>query len=322
MAEGSWSSRCRDRRSTDPHRSRGPHPHRSNHVDGLGGSLSVAPVDILSLEAGESGSAADHEGIVSLANGNFLISSEGTGREPRRPPAIDEYSSTGSFLRRLPLPDHFVPEPTGPVSRGARGNAGFESLTLSPDADRLFTATETALIQDGPTATFEAGTETRLLEYDAHGGTFRPAREFIYHLEKLDRPPFKPGVFVNGLVELLALNRSTLLALERSYVADEGKTAASRNGIRLYRISLAGATDVSALESIKGRTDVVPVTKTLLLDLSAVPGLSPQLAPALDNFEGMAVGPRLPDGRATLILVSDDNFAASQRTWFLVFAIE
>ena len=66
----------------------------------------------------------------------------------------------------------------------------------------------------------------------------------------------------------------------------------------------------------------MPVSKTLLLDLSTVPGLSPELAPSLDNFEGMAFGPKLPDGRATLILVSDDNFQTSQRTWFLVFAIE
>ena len=62
--------------------------------------------------------------------------------------------------------------------------------------------------------------------------------------------------------------------------------------------------------------------KTLLIDLSDVQGLSADLVPNLDNFEGFAFGPRLPDGRATLLLVSDDNFHASQRTWFLRFAIE
>jgi hypothetical protein len=36
----------------------------------------------------------------------------------------------------------------------------------------------------------------------------------------------------------------------------------------------------------------------------------------------MAPGPRLPDGRRTLMLVSDDNFNAAQRTWFLLFAIQ
>ena len=42
----------------------------------------------------------------------------------------------------------------------------------------------------------------------------------------------------------------------------------------------------------------------------------------LDNVEGMTFGPRLPDGRRSVVLVSDDNFAASQFTQFLLFALE
>jgi len=34
------------------------------------------------------------------------------------------------------------------------------------------------------------------------------------------------------------------------------------------------------------------------------------------------IGPDLPDGRHSLILVSDNNFAATQFTQFLMFAIE
>ena len=41
----------------------------------------------------------------------------------------------------------------------------------------------------------------------------------------------------------------------------------------------------------------------------------------LDNVEGITVGPRLPDGRSSLVLVSDNNFAASQFTQFLLFAV-
>jgi hypothetical protein len=55
------------------------------------------------------------------------------------------------------------------------------------------------------------------------------------------------------------------------------------------------------------------VTKELLLDLDA-PGI------ALDNMEGMAFGPDLADGRRTLVLVSDNNFAPAQFTQFLLFA--
>ncbi len=293
-------------------------------VDGLGGSLRVDTLSVVALSMAPGDNTPDHEGIVLLPDGTFAVSAEGSDREPRLPPAINIYGRHGDFVRRLPVPDKFVPEPTGPATHGARGNAGFEGLTLSPDGERLFTATETALIQDGAAATFDAGAQTRIIEYVPRRGTFEPAREFVYGLEPVEKPPFVASsrFFINGLVELLAINRTTLLALERGYAQNEANAAQSRNRIRLYRVSLTGATDVSPLESLKGHPEIVPVTKTLLLDLSDVQGLSRELAPSLDNFEGLAFGPRLPDGRASLIIVSDDNFSQLQRTWFLLFAIQ
>ena len=54
--------------------------------------------------------------------------------------------------------------------------------------------------------------------------------------------------------------------------------------------------------------------KRLLLDLD-------DLGIPLDNVEGLTFGPRLPDGRQSLVLVSDNNFAATQFTQFLLFAL-
>ncbi len=133
---------------------------------------------------------------------------------------------------------------------------------------------------------------------------------------------FAPSFAFNGLVELLAIDDTTLLALERGFVASQEKPGENRCTIRLFSVTLSGATDVSTLESLKGHPEIVPLKKTLVLDLSQVQGLSPELAPSLENFEGMTFGPRLPDGRASLVLVSDDNFSAVQRTWFLLFAIQ
>jgi hypothetical protein len=291
-------------------------------LDGLEGSFRVDALSMVSVSMAPGDNRPDPEGIALLPDGTFAVSAEGTGREPRLPPSINIYGRHGDFVSRLSVPDKFVPEPTGPATRGARGNAGFESLTLSPDGARLFTAAETALIQDGDAATSDAGAQTRILEYGLRHNTFEPAREFAYNLEPVQKTPFTPSVFINGLVELLALNRTTLLSLERGYVENTANPAQSRNRIRVYRISLTGATDVSPLESLKGHPEIVPVSKTLLMDLSEVQGLSRDLAPSLDNFEGMAFGPRLPDGRASLILVSDDNFSEAQRTWFLLFAIQ
>ena len=41
----------------------------------------------------------------------------------------------------------------------------------------------------------------------------------------------------------------------------------------------------------------------------------------LDNVEGMTFGPKLPDGRRALLLVSDNNFSAAGFTQFLLFAV-
>ena len=44
--------------------------------------------------------------------------------------------------------------------------------------------------------------------------------------------------------------------------------------------------------------------------------------PLLDNFEALTLGPVLPDGRQSLVLVSDDNFNRSQTTRVIVLAVE
>jgi 3-phytase len=296
-------------------------------IDGMGSpSFRIAPYWFVPLEAAKGRDRADDESLVVLRDGTIVVCAEGTSTEPRLPPALNLYTRDGAFLNSLPVREHYAPEATGTVTKGARGNAGFESVTMTPDGGRLFTAAETALVQDGELATFDAGTQARIAEYVPRRNSFEPLREFVYPLEPVNKPSFTPSFFINGLADLLALNRTTLLALERGFV-DQDKTATNgprrgMNTIRIYRVSLTGATDVSKLDSLKDQSGIVPVTKTLLVDLSQIQGLSPELAPELDNFEGLAFGPRLPDGRATLLVVSDDNFSDRQRTWFLLFAIE
>ncbi len=41
----------------------------------------------------------------------------------------------------------------------------------------------------------------------------------------------------------------------------------------------------------------------------------------IDNIEGVTFGPVLPNGHRTLIFVADNNFAAKQKSQFLLFEI-
>jgi len=74
-----------------------------------------------------------------------------------------------------------------------------------------------------------------------------------------------------------------------------------------------GGDRIALLEKIDQLGSIKPVEKTLLLNLDS-------LGIPLDNVEGMTFGPDLADGRRSLVLVSDNNFAPAQFTQFLLFA--
>jgi hypothetical protein len=294
-------------------------------IVGEGASFAVEPQGALALDLGGQPGAPpmlDGEGLVRWPGGGWLVASEGDGgASPRVPPGLYRFDATGRYVGALPVPGHYLPEPAGPQGRGVRNNAAFESLTLSPDGEALFTAAEGPLVQDDERSDFERGSHTRLLEYVPGEGGFAPAREFVYPLDALpsDGLDFAPDQGENGLVELVALADGRLLALERAFVREAAAGGRSANRIRLYVVTLDGATDVARLPSLRGAT-YRPVTKTLVLDLGPLaPRLPPELA-RLDNFEALAFGPPLADGRATLVLASDDNFSPRQRTAFVLLA--
>lgn len=247
----------------------------------------------------------DPEGIALTADGRLFLASEGDFTQSLDP-FVERFAVIGQHLEALPVPFKFL---TGLAGFGIRNNLAFESLTLTPDDATLFTATENALFQDGAAALPRHGTPCRILSFNASSGAAGP--EYIYWTEQIAALPVPMGAFAtNGLVELLAANDEQLFALERSFSVGVG------NSIELYAIDLSTADDVSGIDVLDGFIrSFRPVHKRLLLDLGTL-GLT------LDNVEGMTFGPRLADGRRTLVLVSDDNFSATQFTQFLAFAIE
>jgi hypothetical protein len=147
------------------------------------------------------------------------------------------------------------------------------------------------------------------MRYDLR--TRRLDRQWVYETDPVAQPPVPPTQFsVNGVVELLPLDDEHLIAMERSFSVGAPGTG---NSIKLYEVALRGATNVNGVSSLQGKR-VRPVRKRLLLDLD-------DLGIPLDNVEGLTFGPRLPHGRRSVVLVSDNNFAATQFTQFLLFAL-
>jgi hypothetical protein len=260
----------------------------------------------------------DPEGLVLTHEGSLYFTSEGfAARIPPVDPFIDRMNLNGRQNRALIIPGKFLPNLAG--TQGVRSNLAFESLNVTPDERYLFTASEGALVQDGPAANLGQSSFARILQYRLSSG--QPGSEYVYIVNPVAEVPVPATQFrVNGLVELLPLdNVSTMLALERSFsVGAEG----GGNTIWLYEIQTQGATDVSGEFSLYpngvGQPPIsfTPVTKRLILNVEEDLGIEP------DNIEGMAFGPALPDGRLPLLLVSDNNFAANQATQFIVLAVE
>ncbi|XGV97201.1 MAG: esterase-like activity of phytase family protein [Leptolyngbya sp. BL-A-14] len=257
----------------------------------------------------------DPEGIAVSPLGTVFISSEGVTNSGI-PPFVREFSlQTGQWKRSLQIPKRYLPDAKGDQqTQGIQDNLGFEALTIAAGSSygttgvepfRLFTATESALKQDVSTTDATQGAKNRLLHYliDA-----QRALLVSEHLYPLDPPP--DGAISHGLTELLAIDQGGhFLSLERSF---------GTNGfqVKLFQLATGGATDISTIDSLKGTLrGTVAIPKKLLLDLSS-------LNLPLDNLEGIAIGPRLPDGSRSLLMVSDDNFRQEQVTQFLLFRLE
>jgi hypothetical protein len=249
----------------------------------------------------------DAEAIALAPRDRVLISSEGD-RKKSIPPMLAEFDlKTGNIQRQLRLPARFLPDAEN--LRGVQNNLAFESLALAPygtggEQLNLFAATEAPLIQDQEPIKKNqpaASSKNRWLHYLVSEQT-TPLADYAYQVEP---PPL--GAVEHGLSEIQALDNSGhFLALERSLSLMGFK-------VSIFQAVTGGATDVSSLQSLVG-SDAANITKKLVLNLA-------DLKIKLDNIEGMAIGPRLPDGSQSLLLVSDDNFNPLEITQFLWFRL-
>ena len=256
----------------------------------------------------------DPEGIALSPLGTVFISSEGVTHDGILPFVREFDLKAGQWKRSLQIPKRYMPDAKGDQqTQGIQDNLGFEALTVTPggygntavEPFRLFTATESSLKQDADPPELAQGAKNRLLHYMLEA---RRALLVSEHLYQLDPPP--KNAISHGLTELTAIDQGGhFLSLERSF---------GLNGftVKLFQLATGGATDISSIDSLKGTLrGTIAIPKKLLLDFSA-------LNLPLDNLEGMAIGPRLPDGSQSLLLVSDDNFRNEQVTQFLLFRLK
>lgn len=250
----------------------------------------------------------DPEGLVLAREGFLYASSEGNiFADPIIDPFIKRYNRNGRVTATLPIPDKYIPNG---VDSGVRFNLAFESLNMTPDGRHLVTAAEGALFQDGPASTFTNGSLARILAYDVRKRI--PVAEYVYEVAPWAEPSAIFGV--NGIVELLPIDDvGTMLVMERSFSVGGVLGGGTGNVVVINEISTARATDVLDVDALSLPFTPVSQHQVFAFDDLGIP---------IDNIEGMTFGPPLPDGRQTLVIVSDNNFSEGQFTQFIVLAVD
>jgi hypothetical protein len=218
-------------------------------------------------------------------------------------PYVYEFARFGGFrLRTFRLPDKFFVStlsPQGAVeiagnSSGRVANKGMEGLAITPDGRTLVGIMQNALIQDAAEGG-SAASLLRIVTIDIRSG--RTTHEYAYVLTT-----------GSGVSEIVALNNHELLVDERD---GKGLGDGSKAKVKqIFKIDLANAVDVSAMNGTAAASNAVP--KTLFLDVVSAltaAGFTTDQIPA--KIEGLAFGSDVGKSGGiihTLWLANDNDF--------------
>lgn len=259
----------------------------------------------------QGGSVPDPEAIrIDPNDGSLWWTSEGS-QALDLDPVLIHADATGQTLDTFTMPEAFAATPDQ-EALGIRDNKATEGVTFSADGQSLFGIMEGPLLQDGILPTLEAGTVSRLVQFDLEGNVIA---QYAYPLDPLQSQPAGElaDLADNGATEILAVSDTRFLVIERSGIPQaEGPW---KMFVRLYEVDIAGATDIDDVAGLAADTSYLPASKTLVLNFEDS-GIE-----HIDNLEGITWGPALANGSQTLVLVSDNNFDPTSVTQFFAYEV-
>ena len=220
-------------------------------------------------------------------------------------PYVYEMDLNGNFKDSFFIPEnlHMYTE-----EKGARENGVFEGSSFDNNYEHFYVSMELPLYEDGPVPTpAYSGAPIRITKFDVK--TKQPLAQYAYQLDAVAKKPVPTNKFaVNGVSEILFLEKDKFLVLERSY-----STGIFKNTIKIYLADFSDATDVSQITGLHLNKTHRPVLKKLLLNMDDIDRY-------VDNVEGITFGPVLPNGNRSLILIVDNNFSKFEKSQ--VFLLE
>jgi len=162
-------------------------------------------------------------------------------------------------------------------------NLGFEALTFNGNTGLFWTTTEAPLKRD----TFLPRL-LRLQSFDIDG---EPAGRYFYQMDEPSGDKAGTAAYVFGVPALAALDDGRLLVLEREVFVPKGN----------IRDMFQNTFTRMNLYLVDPARDGAGILRKTLFHSFTTGALN------LANFEGMCLGPTLPDGRRTLVLVADSQ---------------
>jgi hypothetical protein len=222
-------------------------------------------------------------------------------------PAVTEIDTNGNYIDTFRLPRQLQMQVT---EEGPRQNGVFEGLTFANHYKTLFVNVEEPLYNDGPRAGLNDSTGiTRILKFSM--ASKKPVAQYAYRIDPVAHAPVPSNAFeINGIPDILTVGKNKLMVLERSFSV--GRTACT---IKVFLADISSAENINNVTSLKDNPNVDFASKKLLLNMD-------DLGIYIDNIEGVTFGPKLPDGKSSLLFISDNNFNPLQKTQFLLFEIE
>lgn len=241
---------------------------------------------------------------------SLIWSSEGarvlsTDKNVLQNPSISFMDLKGNYQNQVTLPSNLEMQKE---EKGPRNNGTLEGITFDKNYKNIYTVVEEPLYDDGDKATVEKGALIRFYKFNVK--TKKNTAQYTYQLEAIAKAPNpKDGFAVNGVSAIQYYSEEQLLVVERSYSV--GTQACT---VKVFLCDLSKATDVKDIASLQNQSIEV-ASKKLILNMD-------DLGIFIDNIEGVTFGPKLSNGKQSLLFVSDDNFSDKQKTQILLFEVE
>ncbi len=181
-------------------------------------------------------------------------------------------------------------------------NLGFEALTYNEKQKRFWTTTESTLPADGKLSSPHNPLIHNRLRFVGFDNTLKPVESYIYQMDLL-KATDKTATSLYGVPSLLALDDGRIIVMEREGCFPK-KQYGSWVRIKLYIVDPKQSKPVSIDTPMARVGEEYVMRKELICEFVTRLRLGRM---NLSNYEGMCLGPKLNDGRQTLILVADSQ---------------